>query len=138
MLYYYLLPAGNLSKTAKSVLSAVTLAVVLVPLFSAVQSLKTADFKILGAEEPSVSVEYDAYVKEGERIVRALVDETVQKYTDVPYETEIEVHILEDMRIDIVNVRIRFAQRFAGLSDLAYALKTQLGIAPVVETEAEE
>ena len=135
VIYYFLLPSGNISRTAKSVLSAVTLACVLIPLFSVFEGFTV--FK--NAYEPdggTISPErYSYFVKQGKQAVDAVIEETVRKYTDIPYKTEIEVNISDDMSINIESVRIIFAERFEGMSDLMYELKNLLGIPPEASTE---
>ncbi len=138
VLYRFLLPSGRVSETAKAVLSAAALVCVLSPLFSAVRGLNAWDGSLPSAEPPAFDAAYEAYAAAGRAAVQSVIDETVRGFTDVPYRTEIGVHIPEDLSIDIESVRIIFARRFENMNELMLQLKNRLGVAPAVETEAAE
>lgn len=129
LVYYLLLPAGNVSDTAKGVLGALLLLCVLTPLFS-----------FFRMELPSFSFEESAVTADGGEVllaaaetqVRQLVEAVVREYTDLPFETELAMHITEDHSIDMEQVRITFPRDFGERAALTEALGEALGVPPDV------
>lgn len=130
LVYYLLLPAGSVSDTAKGALSALLLLCVLTPLFS-----------FFRMELPSFSVEESSVAADGgetllaaaETQVRQVIETVARGYTDLPFETEIVMHITENNGINMEQVRLTFPREFSGRAALTEALSEALGMPPDVE-----
>ena len=130
--YYYLLPNGNVSRTAGRLLSVFFLLCALSPLFSLFEA---PGFFAPAAEQGAAQPQADCRPAAAawEAALGAAADAVIRARTDVPYEIGFSVHITEDGGIDIERVTVTFEREFAGREALAAALREALGNA--VETE---
>ncbi len=133
-IYCFLLPAGGVSRMAKNLLSAIFLLLVLSPLFS-----------FIGQELPLQEQASAAYTENGalyaEAVKTALgkeINETVSKYTDLPYTLLLDAHISEDRVISIDRVRLSFSSAPGDETALLNALTDLLGTAPELEVQEDE
>ena len=132
----FVLPEGATSDTAAAILSAVTLLCVLSPLFALRNGIKNAELSF-AEPAPAETAGLSELEAAGRAVVENVIADTVAQYTDVPYRTELAVHIADDSSIDIQRVRVIFARSFPEAADLAFALKNALGIAPETAFESE-
>ena len=129
LVYFLLLPSGKVSETAKGVLGAVLLFFALTPLFS----FAGMEIPSFSAAEPQDYVgNGDAVLSAAEQAVLRTVEDTVRRFTDLPFETELEMHITEDYCIDIEQVRLIFAAGLEDCETLRQALAEALGTVPEV------
>lgn len=135
LLYYFILPSGTVSKTAKSVISVLALCAVCLPLFS-VFGTNGFSSEIFSESAPEPSVPYDYYAAAARQRVEELIAGEIKKYTSVPYETEIDINIGEDNSIIIEHVRIIFSAQPQREDSLRKALFELLGIQPEIEVES--
>ncbi len=133
MIYYFLLPAGNVSKTAKTVLSAMVFGIICMPLFSAVLSISDMSFSFSAA--PDMENLDDLLVSQAKKATENIISECVKKYTDEEYKTEIFIDISDDSYINISKVIIIFSVRPAHEKDIRQELYDKLGIMPDIFTE---
>ena len=134
--YYLLLPSGGVSRTAKGVLSAVLLLCVLSPLFSFLH-LQTPSFA--PQQESAADGGAAALLEESvRRRIEQTVRDTAAAFTDLPYETEITVHITQDYGINIETVRLIFGTEFPERAALREALAERLGFPAAVELREDE
>ena len=132
-IYYYLLPDGNVSDTAKRLLSVFFLACVIAPLFSVVDTVKSL-MPFEGAiETQTPTADYGPAAAAGEAAVRGAAEGVIRAHTDEPFRMDVSVHITADGRIDIKRLTVVFEREFAGREKLTAALRETLGEA--VETE---
>lgn len=134
MIYYFLLPSGSVSKTAKSVLSVIILGVVCMPFFTALFSLPDASFDFSKAPEPENFD--DMLISSAEKAVNNIIHDTVTKYTAEEYNTEIIIDISEDGSINIKQVNIIFNKRPSHEKDIRQELFDKLNIMPDIFTES--
>ncbi len=133
LIYCFLLPSGNVSKTAKSVISLCVTISLAMPLFNTLGEIKDLDFSF---EAPSEVREYDEYVMSSAKTaVEELIKETVLKYTVVPYKTEIIIDKAEDGSINIGYVRIIFSAAPTNEDELREALVQVLGVPADIRVE---
>lgn len=129
----FLLPSGAVSKSAKAIISIVTLSVVFFPLFSVFGSFSDEDFNLSGSYE---SEDYNSYVVESVKAAAEdVISDTVRKFTNVPYETEIFVNKSTDGGINIEYVGISFSAKPQYEEKLTEALFEALGIIPDIRVE---
>lgn len=133
MIYYFLLPAGNVSKTAKTVLSAMVFGIICMPLFSAILSISDMSFSFSAA--PDMENLDDLLVSQAKKATENIISECVKKYTDEEYKTEIFIDISDDSYINISKVIIIFSVRPAHEKDIRQELYDKLGIMPDIFTE---
>ncbi len=133
--YYYLLPDGKISGTAKRVLAVFFLASVLSPLFSLLNGGAVFSFGDVTTETQAPAA-LGPLVAAAEAAFRAAADETIRAYTDVGYEIRIVSHITADNCIDMEQMTVIFEREFDGREKLAAALRESLGAA--VETEVRD
>ena len=129
-IYYFLLPAGNVAKTAKKLLSAFFLACAVLPLFSLLRQDRLWEPASSPEETQTAASNEERFAEAGEQVIRRAAARVLDAGTDVPYELFIETHIGEDMCIDIQQVTVLFARDFAGRTALIARLTQTLG-APV-------
>lgn len=134
-IYYYLLPEGGVSRTARRILSVFFLACVLSPLFSVFNALGSFASFSLPEETGTLQTNPGPLAAAGEAAVREAAEALIRAKTDVPFEIRISVHITETGGIDIERLHVRFEREFNGREDLAAALREALGCP--VETEVE-
>lgn len=133
-IYYYLLPNGNISETAKRLLSVFFLAGVLSPLFSVFDAVESFSFVPGVTEEAQLAdAAFDPIIAAAEAAIRSAVDSMIRAETDAPYEIRLSVHITETGGIDIKRLTVCFEREFAGWEKLTAALREAFGEA--VETE---
>lgn len=129
-IYYYLLPSGHISDTAKSVLSVLTVAAVCVPVFVFFNGDEPFfyGFSSNGEAEPYEPYSYyaDIAVKTADEKVSLIV----RRYTDASFFVDVDVNISEDMCIDIEQVSVIFEKKPDGLPELSQEIQNELGIAP--------
>ncbi len=133
LIYCFLLPSGAVSKTAKSVISIVLMSLIFMPLFSVVASLSEEDFSLSGSYETE---NYNSYLEESVKTVtKEVIRETVLKFTNVPYKTEIFVNKNESGNINIEYVGITFSAKPQYEKEMTEALTAALGIIPHIRVE---
>lgn len=133
MIYYFLLPSGSVSKTAKTVLSAVVMGIICMPVFEVIISADDFSFDFSAAPAPQSFNEL--LTESAEEAVNSVISQTVKKYTDIEYKTEITIDISEDQYINISSVNIIFSVRPAHERDIRQELYEKLGIMPDIFTE---
>ena len=135
LIYYFLLPSGKISQTAKSVLSVFMLLCVMQPLFS-----------FMNMEMPEISIDvYNNFAELDENFISAAkntvineIDFVIKKYTETPYNIDVSVNIFSDKSIDIEQVRIVFDKGFIPPAGMEEELFSALGIKPIVSAREEE
>jgi len=135
LIYYFLLPSGKISQTAKSVLSVFMLLCVIQPLFS-----------FMNMELPGINLqEYEKFedidgelISAAENTVTSLIDSVVKKYCDEPYSIDVSVNILSDKSINIKQVRIVFEKGFIPEEEMINELELILGAPPEISVREEE
>lgn len=133
LIYCFLLPSGNVSKTVKAVISIVSLSFVCMPLFG----IKDFFEKPLLEEESVSEYSYFHYLeRSAEKEVNSLIADTVNKYTHVSYKTEISIDITKDNCIHIEYVGIIFSSEPDRKKELREALYVTLGIMPDIKVES--
>lgn len=131
--YYFLLPSGNISKTAKRILSVFLLSAAVFPLFSLFSSTGTGS---LPFAEPAATAAADTepLLRETEAALRREAERIVRNYTETPCEIRAEIHITEDYGINLERLTVTFERDFpereAATADLGAvfgaALKTEV------------
>lgn len=135
LIYYFLLPSGGVSKTARSVLGITVMSLVCLPLFSVTDYLENMDFSF---SEPPDMVTPDIFlVKSCENEINAVIDETVKKFTDISYKTVISIDITDDNSINIEHIKVVFKERPDKLREIKEALYEKLSVMPDTEVERE-
>lgn len=133
LIYCFLLPSGNISKTVKSVISVIVLSSVCIPLTAATgKGNILPDFSENSPEIPDM---YDSYVSTARAAVEMVIAETVKKFTNVSYETDIIIDKSEDGSINIGYIGIIFSAAPGHQGDLRDALYENLGIMPDIRVE---
>lgn len=128
-IYYFLLPSGKISQTAKSVMSVFFLLCVLSPLFSFLGQ----ELPSFGSAQPEAFPAYDeAFAEAAKRSVLAEADRVISQYTEIPYEISVDVHISDGDIINIEQIGIMFDEAPADPGGLAQALREALGAIPVI------
>ncbi len=135
-IYYFLLPSGRLSQTAKSVFAAFMLLCVLQPLFGLLRNPVSAVSAVPAAFD---AADYGApYTAAAERTVKRQIREIVERYTDEAYEIYVSAHITPSLVIDIEQVRLRFRAAPPEWETLRRELTAALGSAPELEVQEDE
>ena len=130
LIYYFLLPSGKVSQTAKSVLSVFFLLAVVTPLFSLSDALAPAFSFEAGYSEQT---DFDEpYLDAAKAAIIQLIGGTVREYTDEAYEVSVEAHIGADRSIEIEQVNILFDAEPPDRGALTAALQSALGFAPAL------
>ncbi len=135
-IYYFLLPSGNISKTARSILGITVMSVVCIPIFSVTDFLGR-----LAPEfgEPPAMVSPEGYLRtEAENEINRIIHDTVKNFTDISYKTEISIDINEDMGINIEQIKVLFEKRPEMLREIKEALYEALSMMPDVKVEKED
>lgn len=135
LIYYFLLPSGKVSQTAKSVLSVFMLLCVMGPLFS-----------FMNMEMPDIYLDsYNDFADlDGEFIAVAKktvineIDGVIKKYTETPYDIEVSVNISANKSIDIEQVRIVFDEGYVLYEEMQEELTLTLGAKPLISVRGEE
>lgn len=129
-IYYYLLPSGRVSETAKNVFSLLTVAAVCVPLFG----LFGASEELLsgfGVDTPGESyAPAEVYAEIARDTIEEKLSLIIKKHTGEPFFIETEIHISDGMCIDIKQVTILFGKYPDGLPELSLDIEAALGITP--------
>lgn len=133
MIYYFLLPSGSVSKTAKTVLSVVVFCVISMPLFSAFFSLPDGEFDF--SEPPEMADYNDILLSSVKKAVEDIVDDTVKKYTSQEYKMQSDIDISQDGSINIKQVNIIFSERPVHEKDIREELSEKLNIMPDIYAE---
>ncbi len=127
LVYYFLLPSGRLSQTAKGVLSAVFLLCVLTPLVTLVRGRLPE----ISPTPENASVYDYGYVEQAAReTLTRTVEAAVRNVTNAPYELQADMYIAEDGGIHIERVSIVFGAYEPGAEALRDALTAALGFTP--------
>lgn len=135
LIYYFLLPSGKISQTAKSVFSVFMLLCVIGPLFS-----------FMNMELPDIDIEaYNDFAELDENFISAVkntvisqIDGVIKKYTEAPYDIEVSVNISSDKSINIEQVRIIFDSGFVVSEKMKDELSVKLGTEPIISEREEE
>lgn len=133
LIYCFLLPSGNISKTAKTVLSICVLSLVCMPMFGVFSSF--SDMDTVFYEPPEIEDYGDIYIESAKNATENLIKEIVRKYTSVPYKTEIFIDKTEDSSINIEYVGITFSAKPQHEKDMREALYDALLIIPDIKVE---
>ncbi len=135
LIYYFLLPSGKVSQTAKAILSVCFLLAALSPLFSLASNVSPT----FSFEEKSVSSAFDGNVTDAAKaaLVRQ-IEAVIAEYTDVPCEVSVSAHIGEDYSIEIEQVNILFDAEIPDEGALREALHEALGFQPVLTVREDE
>ena len=132
-IYYFLLPSGRLSQTAKCVFAAFMLLCVLQPLFGLLRQPAAA---VSAASASFNAADYGApYAAAAERTVKRQIKEIVERHTDEAYEIYVSAHITPSLVIDIEQVRLRFRAAPPEWEALRQELASALGSAPELEVQ---
>ncbi len=129
-IYYFLLPSGNVAKTAKKLLSVFFLTCAVLPLFSLLRQDRLWEPASTSGETQTAADDAGRFAAAGEQVIKRAAARVLDAGTDVPYELIVETNIGEDMRIDIQQVTVLFARDFAERTALTARLTQALG-APV-------
>lgn len=133
LIYCFLLPSGNVSKTAKSIISLVVLSSVCFPVFGVFSSFESKDFSF--SEAPSIYSFDDVLISTVKKETESIIYGTVIKYTNVPYETEIFIDKTEDDSINIEYVGITFSAKPQREKEMREELFEQLSLMPDIKVE---
>lgn len=133
LIYCFLLPSGNISRTAKRVISITVLSIVLFPLMDIFVELPEIKTDISLQTE---TADYEDFVTaEAVRAVEELIAQVVKKYTSVPHRTEIFIDKTQDGSINIEYAGIVFSAEPQRKQQLREALFEALGIMPDIKVE---
>lgn len=139
LLFRFLLPEGNVSRTAKVIVSLVTLCAVCAPLFGVWGRLSgktelTSGFPAFHA--PETTFPSDSLERRAAEAVEAVCETIVLKYTVAPHEIAAAVHITETGGIEIEQIRIVFAAAPDRLEAMTAELTEACGAAPEIRVES--
>ncbi len=133
MIYYFLLPSGNVSKTAKTAVSAIILGVICLPVFSFGE--KIGSFSFEEREMPETQSFDEMIISSAKKAVENIIDETLLQSGEYEYKTEVFIDKNEDGSINISKVNIIFTNRPENEKEIREELKEKLGIMPDIFTE---
>lgn len=138
-IYWYLLPSGRISETAKTVVSLLAVASVCIPVFAFIGGADTSlSFFTEENGETSVFEPTDYYIRTAEKIVAEKLSLIIGGYTDSAFEIVTDIHITGDACIDIEQVSVIFETYPEKLPELSLAIEEALGIAPVFSLREKE
>lgn len=138
-IYWYLLPSGRISETAKAVVSVLAVASVCVPVFSFIgQADVSLAYFSDGEEEPSAFAPSDYYAELAEKTVKEKLELIIKKYTDADFSVETDIHITEENCIDIKQVSVIFEKYPEKLPELSLEIESALGVPPVFSQKENE
>ncbi|MCH5198796.1 MAG: hypothetical protein J1E34_07815 [Oscillospiraceae bacterium] len=135
LIYYFLLPSGKISQTAKSVLSVFMLLVVMQPLFS-FMNMEMPDIDLYAYGD--FAELDDNFISAAKNAVISQIDGVIKKYTETPYNIEVPVNISENRSIDIEQVRIVFNKGFIPEEEMKEELFFALGAEPLISVREDE
>lgn len=129
-IYYYLLPSGKVSDTAKTVISLVSILAICVPLFGFFE--KGSDFfsDFSFAEETELFEPESYYAEITAKTVEQKVSLITREHTDIPFFVETQINISQDNCIDIEQVTVVFEKYPEKLPELSQKFERELGISP--------
>ena len=135
LIYYFLLPSGKVSQTAKAILSVCFLLAALSPLFSLAANISPT----FSFEEKSVSSAFDGSVTDAAKVALVRqIEAVIAGYTDMPCEVSVSANIGEDYSIEIEQVNILFDAEVPDAGALKEALNAALGFQPVLTVREDE
>ena len=133
LIYCFLLPSGNISKTVKSIVSVVSLSLICMPLFGLNDFIKEPLFP---EDTPPEIKDYSSYIKdEAKHRTEELIYSVIKKYTPVPCKIYAGIDINEDNCINIEYVSIVFSAHPDREKEIREELFRILGIMPIIKTE---
>lgn len=135
LIYFFLLPSGNISKSARSIIGIIVMSVVCMPLFSVssvLESIKT-DF----SQPPGIINPEGVIIEATEKEINVLIEDILKNYTDISYKTEIIIDIDEEYGINIEQITVYFSRRPENIRELRLALFEKLSIMPEIKVESE-
>ncbi len=133
MIYYFLLPSGSVSKTAKTAVSAIILGVICLPVFGFGEYSGSFSFE---ENDPPRTESFDEMIIESAKTaVENIIDETLSAFGELEYRTEVFIDKNDDGSININRVNIIFARRPDNEREIREQLKEKLGIMPDIFTE---
>ncbi len=138
LLFRFLLPEGSVSRTAKTVVSLVTLCAVCVPLFNVWGKLRGRDgisSGVFSFSEVMTTFPYELAQRRAELAVEGACDDIISQYTDVPREIKVEAHIHADGSIEIERIRIVFEAEPERREAMTSELIENCGIAPEIRVK---
>ena len=132
----FLLPSGQISKTAKAVMSVFMIFCVASPVFGVIG--KNGDGRELlgifsGFAAPDITENADVFAEEAAEKIKETLGLQIKKFTDISYNISVFADIGEDYVINIERVRISFDVRPDNLEEIAFALEKELGFMPDFE-----
>ena len=133
LIYCFLLPSGNVSKTAKSVLSITVLTAVFLPVLGVFSDFSGFDTDF-SYEAETESFE-DYAITQARTAVEELIASVIKKYTSVPHKTQLIIDKTEDGSINIEYAGIIFSAEPQRSEQLRQALFEALGIMPDIKVE---
>ena len=135
LIYYFLLPSGKVSQTAKSILSVCFLLAALSPLFSFASNVSPT----FSFEERSGGSAFEENVIDAAKAALVQqIEAVIAGFTDVPCEVSVSAHIGEDYSIEIEQVNILFDAEVPDVGALKEALNEALGFQPVLTVREDE
>lgn len=133
LIYCFLLPAGAVSKIAKSVISVVFICAAFMPLSGLMNIFSDAEWNFTDEAEEA---DFSGFVEESARSeIEKIIHDCVRKYTSVPYDTEIFINITDDLGIRIEYVRLIFSASPLNEEGIRDELTQALGIIPDIRVE---
>lgn len=133
LIYCFLVPSGNISKTVKSVISVIVLSSVCLPLTEITgKGELLPDFEDDFPDIPDMS---DDYIKSAKLMTERIISDTVKKFTNVPFESDIIIDKNEDGSINIGYIGIVFSAVPGKQKELRGALYEALGVMPDIRVE---
>ncbi len=133
LIYCFLLPSGNISRTAKSVVSITVLSAVFFPLFGVFPDLSSF-VPELDSELQTESFE-DYALSQARTAVEDVIDGVIKNFTSVPHKCEIFIDKTGDGGINIEYVGVIFSAEPQKKEGLRQALFEALGIMPDIKVE---
>lgn len=141
LLFRFLLPEGGVSRTAKTVVSLVTLCAVCAPLLGLWGKLsgETAFSSGLSAYmEARTTFPYETMERQAAQAVRDACEGILSEYTDAPHDIEVDMHIPEGGGIEIKRIRIVLESEPERLEEMKAELTECCGFAPEVRVKTDD
>lgn len=138
-IYWYLLPSGRISETAKAIVSVLAVAAVCIPVFSFIGRADVSLSSFMSEDgETSVFEPSDVYLAIAENTVNEKIELIVKKYTTNGFFIKTDMNISEDHAIDIKQVSVCFEKYPEKLPELSLEIEEALGIPPVFSLKVNE
>lgn len=133
LVYCFLIPSGNISKTVRSVVSVIVLMSVCIPVAGLFDTdIRDWDFIEKAETVPDMG---EVFAEEIKASVNELIADEIKKYTTVSYKTEIIIDKNEDGSINIGYIGIIFSCEPQRKNELREALFSVLGLMPDIRVD---